>query len=48
MTREGCRLLDNGDTFPEMEIKCIERENLVLPRDLGPRWNVLLFYRGHW
>lgn len=48
MARENDRILDTGDFFPEMEFDTVSGEKIVLPRDFGQRWNVLLFYRGHW
>ncbi len=48
MARENDRMLDTGDFFPEMEFDTVSGEKIVLPRDFGQRWNVLLFYWGHW
>lgn len=48
MSRVECRILDNGTTFPEIKFSTVEGSAMVLPRDFGERWNVLLLYRGHW
>lgn len=48
MARAGSKILDNGDLFPAMQCKAIGDESISLPGDFMGRWNVLLFYRGHW
>jgi hypothetical protein len=48
MSRAGTGILDTGDIFPGMEFAVIGDGSLSLPGDFGGRWNVLLFYRGHW
>lgn len=40
--------LDTGDTFPELTLQVLDRGAMTLPRDLAGRYNVVLFYRGHW
>ncbi len=48
MSRADCKILDNGNVFPNMTFYAVEGEAVRLPQDFGERWNVLLFYRGHW
>jgi hypothetical protein len=48
MARINCKLLDTGDHFPEIEFNTVDGVSLTLPGDFGDRWNILLFYRGHW
>ncbi len=48
MSRTNCRVLDNGDRFPKMTCDAVDGGKIILPEDFGERWNVLLFYRGHW
>jgi hypothetical protein len=48
MSRSNCKILDNGDSFPAMGCNAVDGRRIVLPDDFGERWNVLLFYRGHW
>ena len=48
MAHSDCKILDTGDSFPQLKFKVVEGEEISLPKDFGGRWNVLLFYRGHW
>lgn len=48
MSHADCRILDTGDAFPELKFDIVGGESIALPKDFGERWNVLLFYRGHW
>ncbi len=48
MARANCHILDNGDMLPFLEVETVAGEHVVLPRDFGGRWAVLLFYRGEW
>jgi hypothetical protein len=48
MARESSTILDTGDRFPDLEFNLVSGEKMLLPRDLGNRWRVLLIYRGHW
>jgi alkyl hydroperoxide reductase subunit AhpC len=48
MSRSNCTTLDTGDDFPHMEFNAVGGGKVRLPEDFGERWNVLLFYRGHW
>lgn len=40
--------LDIGATFPTMTIPLATGGSLTLPTEQGGKWNVVLFYRGHW
>lgn len=48
MAKENCKILDTGDGFPVMEFNSVIGEIILLPRDFKEKWNILLFYRGHW
>ena len=48
MSRSNCKILDTGDSFPALAFSSVEREVITLPDAFGERWNILLFYRGHW
>ncbi len=36
-----------GVRFPDLEVRCADGSTLKLPGQLENRWNVILFYRGH-
>ena len=40
--------LNTGDTFPALTLDLVDGTKLTVPQDLDARYNVLLFYRGHW
>jgi peroxiredoxin len=40
--------LNTGDTFPKLTLKLVDGSGAELPEGLGGRYNVILFYRGHW
>ncbi len=48
MARAECKFLDTGDAFPHMEFSSLDGGTIVLPKDFGERWNVLVLYRGNW
>jgi len=48
MSRSNSRILDTGDSFPKLTFGSIDGGVITLPADFGDRWNILLFYRGHW
>lgn len=48
MSRRNCKILDTGNEFPKLSFKTVEQEVVNLPEDFEERWNILLFYRGHW
>lgn len=37
-----------GDTFPHVTVSLVGGGSIELPQDLGPKYGVILFYRGHW
>lgn len=40
--------LEAGDAFPQLTLNIVGGGQLVVPGDLEGRYNILLFYRGHW
>jgi hypothetical protein len=48
MARSKEKVLDTGDIFPAFEFNTTEGDKILLPRDLGNKWNVFLIYRGYW
>jgi len=48
MAREAAKLLDTGDTFPNLDFNLINGERILFPQDIGKRWRIMLVYRGHW
>ena len=48
MSRTGCKMLDTGDAFPRLSIDTVDGRRIELPDYFDSRWNILLFYRGHW
>ncbi len=48
MTREAVKILDTGDTFPNLDFRLINDERMLVPQGLGKRWRIVLIYRGHW
>ena len=41
-------LLSNGDAFPALTLRTVERRTLSLPVDLAGAYGVVLIYRGAW
>jgi len=37
-----------GDQFPDITLNLVRGGELVLPADLDAKYNIVLFYRGHW
>ena len=37
-----------GDQFPDITLNLVRGGELVLPSDLDAKYNIVLFYRGHW
>ena len=37
-----------GDQFPGITVDLAGGGTIALPGDLGPKYGVILFYRGHW
>jgi len=48
MARKESRILDTGDIFPAIDFDSVDGGRIVLPKDFGQRWGIILFYRGHW
>lgn len=48
MARRDCIILDTGSVFPKLSFRTVEGNLITLPDYFGDRWNILLFYRGHW
>jgi len=40
--------LGPGDAFPAMSLNLVGGGSINLPGDLDGRFNIVLFYRGHW
>jgi elongation factor P hydroxylase len=40
--------LGPGSVFPEMAVNIVGGDPINLPDDLEGKYNVILFYRGHW
>jgi len=40
--------LNTGDAFPAMTLDLVGGGKLTLPEGLGAKYNIILFYRGHW
>jgi len=40
--------LNAGETFPPMTLRLADGGTLELPGGLDARYEVALFYRGHW
>ena len=37
-----------GDPFPKLTIPLVAGGTMELPEGVGPKYGVILFYRGHW
>jgi peroxiredoxin len=40
--------LNSGDPFPRLSVKLVDGGTLEVPSGLQGRYNIVLFYRGHW
>lgn len=40
--------LDAGAAFPSLTVNLVGGASMGLPGDLKARYNIVLFYRGHW
>lgn len=40
--------LNTGDAFPKISLDLVDGSSVELPEGVGGRYNVILFYRGHW
>ena len=48
MARIGTKILDAGDSFPDLKLKLIDGSEIQTKTGLKNPFNVLLFYRGYW
>src|SRR5271156_615316 len=48
MARAGSRILDTGDSFPDLKLKLTDGTEIQTKTGLKHPWNVVLFYRGSW
>ncbi len=37
-----------GEAFPALEIDIVDGQRIRVPSQLGGKYGVVLFYRGHW
>lgn len=37
-----------GASFPELALNLVDGGTLELPRGTGTRYQIVLFFRGHW
>ncbi len=37
-----------GDAFPALTLNVVGGGTVSVPRDLEAKYNIVLFYRGHW
>ena len=37
-----------GAAFPRMTVNLVKGGSVELPAGMGGKYNVILFYRGHW
>ena len=42
------RKLGIGDTFPNLMLNLVGGGTINLPSEIGSKYGVILFYRGHW
>ncbi len=48
MARLGTKILDTGDTFPDLKLRMLDGSEIQTKTALKNPWNVVLFYRGYW
>jgi peroxiredoxin len=48
MARLGTKILDTGDTFPDLKLRTLDGSEIQTKTGLKNPWNVVLFYRGSW
>ena len=46
--RNMANKLGQGDAFPHLTLNLVGGERIDLPENLNAKYNVILFYRGHW
>ena len=37
-----------GDQFPDITLNLVSGGELVIPAGMDAKYNIVLFYRGHW
>ena len=37
-----------GATFPQLTLQLVNGGSLTIPDQLGGKYGIVLFYRGHW
>jgi len=37
-----------GDAFPQLSVNLVGGGSIDLPTGMGAKYNVILFFRGHW
>lgn len=48
MAKTATKVLDSGDSFPNLTFKTIDGQTIQTENHLKGSWNVVLFYRGFW
>jgi len=48
VARVGTKILDTGDTFPDLKLRMLDGSEIQTKTGLKNPWNVVLFYRGFW
>ena len=48
MARIGTKILDVGDSFPDLKLKLIDGSEIQTKTGFKNPFNVVLFYRGYW
>ncbi|MBI4638656.1 MAG: hypothetical protein HY727_20155 [Candidatus Rokubacteria bacterium] len=48
MARAGTRILDSGETLPDLTMATVLHGQITAPEAFGSAWGVLLVYRAHW
>lgn len=48
MARAGTRILDSGETFPDLTMATVLHGRISVPEAFSSGWGVLLVYRAHW
>ncbi len=48
MARAGTRILDTGDTFPDLNLTTVDGAEISTRSGLKEAWVALIIYRGVW
>jgi peroxiredoxin len=48
MARRNCKILDTGDSFPEITLNVTDGSTISLPGYFEGQWGIFLIYRGNW